>query len=71
MGRRQIARSDFQEEAIGFLTSPVTIDEWVAAVRRRYAFLRDVDDVEKALLAMNPRDRYQVDTLVAAYRAAT
>jgi predicted nucleotidyltransferase component of viral defense system len=68
---RARARSDFQEEAIGFLTSPVTIDEWVAAVRRRYAFLRDVDDVEKALLAMNPRDRYQVDTLVAAYRAAT
>jgi uncharacterized protein len=66
---RARARADFQEEAIGFLTTPVEIDEWIAAVRRRYTFLRDVDDVEQPLLAANPRDVYTVDTLVAAYRA--
>ena len=62
------ARGDFVEEAIGYLTAPVEIDKWIANVRRRYAFLRDVDDVERALLAANPRDAYTVDTLIAAYR---
>jgi len=66
---RPRAHSDFQEEAIGFLIAPLEIGEWIAAVRRRYAFLRDVDDVEKPLLAANPRDAYTVGTLIATYRA--
>jgi predicted nucleotidyltransferase component of viral defense system len=65
---RPRARGDFVQEAIGYLTAPVEIDKWIANVRRRYAFLRDVDDVERALLAANPRDGYTVDTLIAAYR---
>jgi predicted nucleotidyltransferase component of viral defense system len=64
---RPRARADFTEEAIGYLTAPVEIDRWIANVRRRYAFLRDVDDVEKLLIAANPRDAYTVDTLIAAY----
>jgi predicted nucleotidyltransferase component of viral defense system len=64
---RPRTRRDFTEEAIGFLTTPVEIDNWIAQVRRRYAFLRDVDAVEKELLAANPRDAYTVDTLIAAY----
>lgn len=66
---RPRARADFQAEAIGFLTGRVEIDGWIAAVRRRYAFLRDVDDVEKPLLAANPRDAYTVGRLMATYRA--
>ncbi len=66
---RPRARTHFTAEAIGFLIAPVEIDKWIANVRRRYAFLRDVDDVEKPLLAANPRDTYTVNTLIEAYRA--
>jgi predicted nucleotidyltransferase component of viral defense system len=65
---RPRARGEFQEEAIGFLTSPIAIDEWIAAVRKRYVFLRDVDDVEKGLLAANPRDARAVQALISGYR---
>lgn len=61
-------RREFQEEAIGFLTSPVEIEKWVEAVRRRYAFLRNLDDVEKGLLAASQRDAWAVSQLIAAYR---
>ncbi len=65
---RPRARAEFKEEAIGFLTSPVNVDEWIADVRRRYALLREVDDAEKPLQAANPRDRHHADTLIASYR---
>ncbi len=65
---RARARREFQEEAIGFLTSPVEIDKWIEAVRTRYRFLRNVDDTERGLLAANPRDAWTVQTLVAEYR---
>ena len=66
---RPRTRANFAEEAIGYLIAPVEIDRWIADVRRRYTFLRRVDDVEKSLLAANPRDVYTVDALVAAYGA--
>ncbi len=65
---RARARKEFQEEAIGFLTSPVEIETWAEAVRKRYAFLRDVDEVERGLLAANQRDAWAVRNLIAAYR---
>ena len=68
---RPRARKEFQEEAIGFLTSPVDIEGWIESVRRRYAFLRAVDDVERGLLAANPRDSWTVQTLIAEYRSAS
>lgn len=67
---RPRSRRDFREEAIGFLTSPVDIDGWIESVRRRYVFLRDVDEVEKGLLAANPRDAWTVQTLIAGYGPA-
>jgi len=67
---RPRARSEFQEEAIGFLTSSVDIDRWIELVQKRYAFLRDTDDIEKGLLAANPRDAWTVQTLIAEYSAA-
>ena len=61
---------EFQEEAIGFLTSPVDIAGWIEAIRKRYAFLRDVDDVERGLLSCNPRDGWTVQTLIAEHGTA-
>jgi len=64
---RPRSRKEFQEEAIGFLTSPIEIDEWIEAVRKRYAFLRNVDDIEQHLLSANPRDSWTVQSLIAKY----
>ncbi|TAM76688.1 hypothetical protein EPN44_05055 [bacterium] len=65
---RPRARKEFREEAIGFLTSPVEIETWTEAVRKRYAFLRDVDEVEKGLLAASQRDSWTVRNMIAACR---
>ncbi len=65
---RARTRAHFIEEDIGFLTTPVEIDRWIADVRRRYAFLRNVDEAEKQLLAANPRDDYTVEALIGEYR---
>lgn len=64
---RPRSRKEFQEEAIGFLTSPIEIDEWIEAVRKRYAFLRNVDDIEQHLLSANPRDSWTAQSLIAKY----
>jgi len=64
---RPRARREFQEEAIGFLTSPVEIERWIEAVRQRYAFLRNVDDMERGLLSANQRDAWTVEQLISAY----
>ena len=40
---------DFEPEAIGYLTTPVDIPGWIAKVRDRFAFLRDLDDTEQQI----------------------
>lgn len=53
-------------EDIGLLTQPVEPEVWLARVRRRYAFLGDLDDDEKRVVACDPRDRYAVSKFVEA-----
>ena len=52
----------FAPEDIGYLTQPVDIPAWLAIVHERYAFLRDLDDVELRWSACNPGHRYEVET---------
>ena len=52
----------FVPEDIGYLTQPVDIPAWLAIVQQRYAFLRDLDDVELRWSACNPGHRYEVET---------
>ncbi|AXE38346.1 hypothetical protein JS278_01166 [Acidipropionibacterium virtanenii] len=54
--------SDFRTEDIGYLTKPVRIDEWIATVRTRYAFLADLDTDERRWVQCNGGDRYEVET---------
>ncbi len=56
---------DFRSEDIGYLTRPVRIDEWIATVRKRYAFLADLDDEERRWAECNERDLYDVETALA------
>lgn len=52
------------EEAIGYLTTPVDIPAWIAVVESRFAFLAHLTDEERAIARCNPGDRWQVQQLV-------
>ncbi|MGO9874212.1 MAG: nucleotidyl transferase AbiEii/AbiGii toxin family protein [Acidimicrobiia bacterium] len=57
-------------EDIGLLTQEVDPVSWLAFVRDRYRFLTDLDDDERRVAACSPGDRYFVEQLVDAIRAA-
>ncbi|MGH2726301.1 MAG: nucleotidyl transferase AbiEii/AbiGii toxin family protein, partial [Actinomycetota bacterium] len=56
-------------EDIGLLTQPVEPAVWLGTVRTRYAFVTQLDEVERRLSQCNPRDRYEVSQLVAEFRS--
>lgn len=53
-------------EDIGLLTQPVEPGRWLAAVRSRYAFVADLDEVEARAARCNPGDRWEVQRLTDA-----
>ena len=57
---RERAKGEFQPEAIGYLTTPVDIERWVAAVATRFAFLRDLDDFEQRVARCSRADDWDV-----------
>lgn len=57
--------NSFRPEDIGYLTKPVRIDEWIATVQTRYAFLADLDAAERRWVECNARDLYEVETTLA------
>lgn len=56
-------------EDIGMLTQPVEPEVWLARVRARYAFVTELDDEEKRVVACSARDRRAVSQLVQAVQA--
>jgi predicted nucleotidyltransferase component of viral defense system len=66
---RARSASDFRPEDIGYLTRPVRIDEWVATVRSRYAFIADLDVDERRWAECNERDLHEVETILASFRS--
>lgn len=59
--------SDFRQEDIGYLTKPVRIDEWIAIVRDRYAYLAHLDTDERRWVECNERDLFDVETALASF----
>jgi hypothetical protein len=59
------SEADFRVEDIGSLTGRVDVPGWLAAVQRRFAFLRDMDDDERRWCECNPRDDYEVTETLA------
>jgi len=53
-------------EDIGLLTQPVEPSRWLAAVRDRYAFVVDLDQMETRAARCNPGDRWEVKQLTDA-----
>lgn len=56
---------EFQPEAIGYLTTPVDIHSWVAAIAARFRFLRDLDDFEQRVARCSRADEWEVRQAVA------
>ena len=57
---RERDEREFQPEAIGYLTTPVNIADWVVAVVTRFAFLRDLDDFEQRVARCSRADEWEV-----------
>lgn len=55
-------------EDIGLLTQPVNVVEWLSHVRARYAFVTQLDPVERRVAHCDPGDRTEVSQLVAAFQ---
>jgi predicted nucleotidyltransferase component of viral defense system len=53
-------------EDIGLLTQPVEPGTWLANVRKRYAFVVDLDREERQISTCNPGDHYSVSQFVKA-----
>ena len=47
--------SEFSPEDIGYLTKPVSLEEWLRVVRNRYGFLKELDSAEQRLVGANAR----------------
>lgn len=57
--------AEFHAEDIGYLTRPVRVDEWLAAVRTRYAFLTDLTADERRWAEGNARYLKEVTAALA------
>lgn len=64
---RPRAEAEFKPEAIGYLTTPVDVPEWVRTVRERFAFLHDADDVEQRLARCSLADEWDVRQMIKAF----
>jgi uncharacterized protein len=66
---RPRAACDFRQEDIGYLTKPVRLEEWIAAVRSRYDFVTQLDADERRWVDCNERDLYEVEKALTSFRA--
>jgi uncharacterized protein len=51
-------------ENIGLLTQPVEPRTWLDAIRTRYRFLTELDEIEREITRCSPGDRWRVNELV-------
>lgn len=65
---RARASNEFEAEAIGYLTKPVDIVAWLAAVSDRYRFVIDLTLEERQVARCIFRDRELVEKMIAELR---
>jgi hypothetical protein len=63
------ATSSSTHRSAGYLTKPVRLDEWIDAVRSRYAFITQLDADERRWVDCKERDLYEVEKALASFRA--
>ncbi len=59
---------EFEREAIGFLTAPVDISDWLDRVRTRFVFLRELDDEEQLISRCSRGESWLVHSRIAGLR---
>ena len=59
---RERSENEFSREDIGYLVGKVEISAWIATVRDRYSFLKEMDNLEEQWIRCNPRDSYSVSS---------
>jgi uncharacterized protein len=57
---------DFAAESIGILTQPVDLAGWERRTRERFRFLAQLDQDGRRWAACDPRDRGEVEAVLAA-----
>jgi predicted nucleotidyltransferase component of viral defense system len=62
------SEQDFEPDSIGVLTRPVDIPDWEARVRRRFAFLANLDANERRWASCNERHRLEMQDALSALR---
>lgn len=67
---RDRAASEFRPEAIGYLTKPVDVLGWISVVRKRFAFLRDLDELEQRWARCSKGDEWEVWRAIEALATA-
>jgi predicted nucleotidyltransferase component of viral defense system len=60
---------EFQPEAIGYLTTPVDIPAWVALVRTRFAFMRDMDAFDARIARCSRGVEHEAREAIGRFRA--
>lgn len=60
---------EFEPEAIGYLTRPVDMREWIALVRERFRFLRELDDGQRLICRCSRGDKWLVHERIGAVAA--
>lgn len=63
---RERSADEFQPEAIGYLTTPIDVPGWIDTVRKRFAFLRLLDEQEARWARCSKGDDWEVRQAVAA-----
>ncbi len=66
---RERSADEFQPEAIGYLTTPVDVPAWIAAVRKRFGFLRELDAQEVGWAHCSKREEWEVRQAITALSA--
>lgn len=62
--------TDFEPEAIGYLTRPVQMMEWISVVRTRFAFLTQLDEGQIRICRCSQGEAWLVQERIKAFRDA-
>jgi len=66
---RERSPDEFKPEAIGYLTTPVDVPGWIAAVRGRFGFLSELDEDELRWSRCSKGEEWEARQAIAALGA--
>ncbi len=67
---KERSAADFEPEAIGYLTRPVQMEEWIALVRNRFSFLSQLDEDQLEISRCSKGEEWLVGQRIGVLRGA-